>query len=80
MTGFLNAGSNPLSVITTASMSDEGYLVNNAASDAYSVAHPLAGLAAASGTASVVLVDDIIHLPLYGVDRSGRVTAVIRPR
>lgn len=80
MTGFLNAGSNPLSVISTASMGDEGYLVNNAASDPYSVAHPLAGAAAPSGTASIVLLDDVIHLPLYGVDRNGRVTAVMRPR
>jgi hypothetical protein len=80
MTGFLNSGSNPLSAISTASLGDEGYLVNYAASDAYSVAHPLAGAAARAGGASIALGDDIIRLPLYGVDRSGRVTAVIRPR
>ena len=38
MTGFLNAGSNPISRMTTASLQDLGYVVNLNASDAYLVA------------------------------------------
>jgi hypothetical protein len=78
MTGFFNPGANPLSVITTAAMGDEGYLVNYDASDPYTVAHPLTAAATAGTAATVELRDDIIHLPVYGVDRSGRVTGVIR--
>src|SRR5438309_10802011 len=46
MTGFLDNGvPNPLSVITTASMGDLGYVVNYAASEPYTVAN-VAGLRA----------------------------------
>jgi ureidoglycolate hydrolase len=79
MTGFLNNGANPLSVISTASMGDLGYVVNYAASDAYTVVNPLAALRA-SGGAGIVMHDDIMHLPIFVVDRSGRVVATIPPR
>lgn len=79
MTGFIGGGSNPLSVISTASMGDEGYVVNYAASDPYSVANPLAALRVAGG-AVIELRDDIVKLPIYVVDRAGRVVGVVPPR
>jgi hypothetical protein len=78
MTGFINSGFNPLSAITAASMEDEGYMVNYAASDPYTVVNALA--ARAPSAAAVELKDDIIHLPIYGVDASGRVIGVLRRR
>lgn len=80
MTAYLNSGSNPLSVITTASLGDEGYLVNYAASDPYTVANPLGAAPLGARPAMVEMGDDISHLPVYGVGRSGRVVGVIRPQ
>lgn len=78
MTGFIEAGVNPLSAITTASMGDEGYVVNYAASDPYTVTSPLA-LRAPSGGA-LRLGDDVLRLPIFAVDRTGRVVGVMRRR
>jgi hypothetical protein len=78
MTGYINAGTNPLSVITTASMGDEGYEVNYAASDPYTVVNPLA--ARLPSAAAIELKDDIVRVPIYMVDASGRVVGVIHPR
>lgn len=46
MTGFLNPGANPLSAITVTSLRDQGYLVNDAAADQFSLAAFLRGLEA----------------------------------
>jgi hypothetical protein len=78
MTGFINPGVNPLSVITTAAMGDEGYLVNYAASDPYTVVNALAARAPRAG--AIELKDDIMHLPIYTVDAGGRLIGVVRPR
>ncbi|MFI5208572.1 MAG: Ig-like domain-containing protein [Gemmatimonadales bacterium] len=82
MTGYINTGVNPLSVLTIASMADEGYTVNNAAADAYSrtfsVSAPL--LRALGLLQQVNLGDDILHVPIRVVDRTGRVVRVIAPR
>jgi hypothetical protein len=79
MTGFINNGSNPLSVITTASMGDMGYVVNFAASDPYTVVNALAALRAQGG-AAIELRDDVVRLPIYVVDAAGRVVGTIPPR
>ena len=79
MTGFLNAGSNPLSVISTASMGDEGYVVNYAGSDPYTVANPLAALRMAGGVV-IEMYDDVVHLPIHVVNSAGRVVGTIPPR
>src|SRR5438132_1020296 len=80
MTGFLNGGvPNPLSVITTASMGDLGYVVNYAASEPYTVAN-VAGLRAQTSLHQIELGDDILRLPILVVDRRGRVTRIIRPK
>ena len=75
MTGFLNSGSNPLSVVTTASMGDLGYLVNYAASDAY-----VLSLSLRAGPSPLrSLGDDILHWPIAVVDAAGRVVQIIPP-
>jgi len=76
MTGFINAGTNPLSVLTVASMGDEGYTVNYAAADPYTKIFTL--LAGAATTSAVHLENDILNLPIYMVDAAGRVTGVLR--
>jgi len=76
MTGFLGSGGNPLSVVTTASMGDLGYLVNYAASDAY-----VLSLALRAGPSPLrSLGDDILRWPIAVVDAAGRVTQLILPR
>jgi hypothetical protein len=78
MTGFLDLSANPLSVITVASMADLGYPnVNNAGSDAYTVANPLS-LRVAPGV-SVAFGDDVVRGPIVMVDARGRVVRVVRP-
>jgi hypothetical protein len=77
MTGFINSGANPLSVVTTASMGDLGYLVNYAASDVFSVT--AAPPTAAQG-GMLLLGDDIRRGPIEEVDAAGRVIRVIPPR
>ena len=80
MTGFLNGGvPNPLSVITTASMGDLGYLVNYAGSDPYTVPNA-AALRAQASLPQIELGDDLLRLPILVVDRRGRVTRIIRPK
>jgi hypothetical protein len=77
MTGFINAGANPLSVVTTASMGDLGYLVNYAASDVYVV--PPAPPVVTQAT-TLVLGDDILRMPIMEVDAVGRVVRIVAPR
>jgi len=81
MTGFLNAGANPLSAISTASMGDMGYVVNYAGSDAYTVVNPLAAIRGLTQARAPVidLHDDIARVPIYQVDRAGRVVGVVAP-
>jgi hypothetical protein len=77
MTGFINSGANPLSVVTTASMGDLGYLVNYAGSDMYVV--PQAPPVSRPGT-TLVLGNDIRRVVIEVVDVTGRVVRTIPPR
>jgi hypothetical protein len=81
MTGFLNLGPNPLSVVTVASFRDEGYAVNYSAADAYthsfSTALPGASAGERQGRA-IALGNDILNLPIHLVDPSGRVVGLYR--
>ena len=79
MTGFLNPGVNPMSVVSTAAMADLGYTVNYAASDSYSVVNPLAALRSAGGV-RIELRDDVAKVPMVVVDAAGRVVRVVAPR
>lgn len=71
MTGFNNAGANPLSVMTAASLSDLGYVVNYAGSDAFQFMSPLAAAAAQIGRMS--LGDDARRGTIIVLDSRGRV-------
>lgn len=79
MTGFLNNGSNPLSTISAASMGDLGYVVNYGASDPYTVVNAVAALRAQGG-AAIELRDDVVRLPIFVVDATGRVVGTVSPR
>jgi hypothetical protein len=75
MTGFLNAGVNPLSAITVASLADLGYTVDGSAADpftldpAFRIAGPRRGRE---------MVNDVISDPIRRMDVNGRVVGVIR--
>ena len=78
MTGYLNAGSNPMSVMTIAAMGDLGYTVNFAAADPYSRTFSSSpAMMAATGT-RIDLGDHIYHGPIGVVDRNGRILRFIR--
>lgn len=76
MSGYLNGGVNPLSVLTVESLGDMGYSVNDAAADTYT--HTFTAPAAARGPV-LDLGDDVYRGPLSVVDRFGRVVRVLRP-
>jgi Big-like domain-containing protein/leishmanolysin len=80
MTGFIDTGTNPLSVVSTASMGDIGYLVNYAASDSYTVPVAAAAVAPAAPGTKLNLGNDILRMPILVVDRAGRVVQTIPPR
>ena len=80
MTGYLNNGvANPLSLLTIASMQDFGYVVNYAAAEAYSQVFTAPRAVPFSGQ-QFEMKDDILHMPIYVVDLSGRVVRTIAPR
>jgi hypothetical protein len=75
MTGYLNAGSNPLSIASIAAQGDIGYTVNYGAADAYThifTAPPMGGMP------SLFLGNDIRRGPIYVVNGGGTVIRVIR--
>ena len=75
MTGFLNAGTNPLSVVTIASLSDLGYTVDVSQADPFSLG---ASLRRAGPRRGREMVNDIISDPIRRVDLTGRIVGVIR--
>ena len=68
MTGFINSGSNPLSVLTIRSLMDLGYTVNVAQADAFTLTFTQQNMA---GT-RLHLLNDIYTGPRFSVDRDGR--------
>jgi len=75
MTGYLQSGSNPLSAITSASLRDMGYVVNDVPSDAYTV--PSVTAALRTGTAAEKLHELHVAVPIIVTDTRGRTTQVI---
>jgi len=75
MTGFVDLGDNPLSIVTVASLADEGYTVNMDGADPYSL---LLSLRASRKADGVALGRDVMRLPVRKVDRHGRVTGFFR--
>lgn len=76
MTGYLNNGSNPLSVLTVRSLTDLGYTVDVAAADAFSLT--LSVRDADEATSRLRLINDLYTGPLFSVDRQGRRTMIRR--
>ncbi|HEX9166849.1 MAG TPA: Ig-like domain-containing protein [Gemmatimonadales bacterium] len=74
MTGFLNTGSNPLSAITVGSLRDQGYLVNDAASDQFSLAAFLRDL----GAPALQLREAPLPGPVLVVTRRGGIVRAIQ--
>lgn len=73
MTGFLNAGTaNPLSAFTAGSLRDQGYLVDDAAADEFSLLAALRGI----GTPPIALVEAPWTAPVRTKDRSGAVRRI----
>jgi hypothetical protein len=77
MTGFINAGSNPLSLLSVRSLQDLGYLVNTATADAFFLT--LTANARAETGPLIELRDDIRRLPIYVVDEQGVLQRIVRP-
>ena len=75
MTGYINPGTNPLSVLSVAAQQDIGYTVNYDGADAYSAVFTAP---AAGGAARLYLGDDTRRGPMYFVDALGTVKAVVR--
>ena len=75
MTGYINFGANPLSLVTTATMGDLSYRVNYAGADPYSLAIAVR----AQAVRMISLGDDRLRIPVTVVDAQGRVERVIAP-
>jgi leishmanolysin len=79
MTGFINAGANPLSVVTVAQFGDEGYQVNYAAADPFTL--PFGAIRAQGGGGGLfALGDDLLHAPIGVVDDRGRLVRMLAPQ
>jgi hypothetical protein len=68
MTGFLNAGSNPLSVLTARSLGDMGYTVDPAAADPFFLTM---SIREGAEPAALRMHDDIYRIPLYTITPQG---------
>lgn len=71
MTGWINAGANPMSTLTIASLRDLGYAVDPSAADAYVLPTPTVASPRVEGIAGERLVDELI-VPRFVVDADGR--------
>jgi hypothetical protein len=74
MTGFVDLGQNPLSIVTVASLADQGYAVNLAGADPYTFS---ASLRAFGALPRLALGNDILRLPIKRVDGTGRVVGLL---
>ncbi|MDH3732988.1 MAG: hypothetical protein OEU54_05615 [Gemmatimonadota bacterium] len=70
MTGFLDAGSNPLSLVTIASLEDMGYLVDRQIAESYALSSvPRAG----SSASRRYLGNDVLDEPVFEIDARGNI-------
>ena len=76
MTGFIGSGQSPLSIVTLASLADQGYAVDLGSADSYSLLMPLVRAFGARRLLS--LGNDILRVPIKKVDSRGRVTGELR--
>jgi hypothetical protein len=75
MTGYINAGQNPLSALTVRSLTDLGYGVDPSRADPFSLALTVR---APGPENTLKLHNDLYTGPVYTVDRGGRFTRVPR--
>ncbi len=75
MTGFIDQGSNPLSLVTIASLEDLGYVVDRGVAEAYALS--LSRRPAGGSRTRIALGSDILDEPIYEVDRAGRIRPLI---
>ena len=75
MTGFIGSGQSPLSIVTLASLADQGYGVDLASADSYSL---LPALRAFGSKPMLRLKNDILRIPIKKVDARGRITGELR--
>jgi hypothetical protein len=81
MTGFINAGVNPLSAMSIQSLGDLGYVVNQAAADPYTI--PGTSLQALRESSSAILSDlsptwENVAKPTAMISKSGHITRLER--
>ena len=75
MTGFINSGSNPLSLLTVRSLEDLGYTVNAAMADPFNLTLSLRA-SIVGDTGGLPLVNDVYTGPQWTIDSRGRVTRI----
>ena len=73
MTGWVDAGQNPLSVVTVSSLADMGYQVDVSSADPYTL--PLAPLMAPEQP-GIQQAGDLIIGPVFVVDDEGRLIRI----
>jgi hypothetical protein len=78
MTGFLNSGAIPLSVVTVASLADMGYTVDTGGADPFTIVPPFTAPSLVT-RAAAILLDDAWKGPLFEVDPDGSVRRIPRP-
>lgn len=76
MTGFLNNGANPLSIVTARALDDMGYAVDTGETDAYAIVPPFTLPSLTTGSA--ILLDDAWTGPLFSADERGNVRRIPR--
>ena len=75
MTGFIGTGTSPLSIVTLASLADQGYEVDQTKADAFTL---LPGVRAFASRPLIHLKNDILRGPIRKVDARGRMTGELR--
>jgi len=74
MTGYIDSGSNPLSIVSVESFEDMGYAVDPTGADAYTLPGAAPAPLAGASSGKRPLVNDIWRGPAYAVDERGRLT------
>ena len=67
-----------MSIVTSESLADMGYVVNSNGADPYSLATAAPALVAQMRAQAIPLRDDVWRQTIYVVERNGKITAVIR--
>jgi hypothetical protein len=77
MTGFYNAGANPLSAVSAAALRDLGYVVDDSRTESFTLPLRLGGLRAGTPT-GLQLVEALAPWPIIAVDGTGRPVGQVR--